>query len=255
MRRGEPVDREQIQRGRAVDQNEIVVGGDLARARPSAASRAARARPARPRRRRARGSRACRSYSPARRAHAHLGDARRRRAAPGRPSPRARACRRRCPSSRCPADRDRRAARAAARRARLAARLTPVVVLPTPPFWFVIARMRVTARSQLGSRQHEMALGASPGTASAIASAHAPRRRAAARAPRTDRPLSSRPARRRARRGGRRAGRIPAGRRTRARPRRRTAAACSHASTRSHTTVTLASASSIAACCRNAAFL
>src|SRR5476649_429737 len=27
--------------------------------------------------------------------------------------------------------------------ARLAARLTPVVVLPTPPFWFVIASIRV----------------------------------------------------------------------------------------------------------------
>src|ERR1700675_3839346 len=46
--------------------------------------------------------------------------------------------------------------------ARLAARLTLVVVLPTPPFWLVIARIFAIA-SSLRAEQHQMSLGVHAG--------------------------------------------------------------------------------------------
>ena len=51
---------------------------------------------------------------------------------------------------------------------RLAARLTLVVVLPTPPFWFVIARMRAIASSGVARCSTRWRSASSPGTASGM---------------------------------------------------------------------------------------
>ena len=174
--RAQAVQRQQRQRRRAVEQDEVVVGRDFAdrrassatalrRARPSGASRARAGRRARLRRRRARGS-------PAR------GRSRR--------SATRRARRRSCARPAAPGRRLRASARlsrpapvvalpcgsrstSSTRRfiaARLAARLTAVVVLPTPPFWFATAMMRVIALRCRRTMTRWRAA-SSPGTSSA----------------------------------------------------------------------------------------
>ena len=119
--------------------------------------------------------------------------------------------------------------------ARLAARLTAVVVLPTPPFWLAIGEDAHARHAAFVSKHAGGARRSAPGTCElAPTSATRCARRDSRDLLERIHALSSRAARRRARQGAGLRRRNRRDRRRRARPRRRSVAAGCHASTRSH---------------------
>ena len=198
VRGAEAVQRQERQRRRAVEQDEIVVGCDLRDRRAHLPQRF--------------GERVLESHlalgqldqldlgagelairgheieAAGRRGDAHVGDACARRAAPGRRSPASARLSTPAPVVALPCGSRSTSSTRRFIAARLAARLTAVVVLPTPPFWFATAMMRVTLRSPLRAAPCTIRwrCASSPGTRAPASAITCDTPAAAARSPRRD---------------------------------------------------------------------